>query len=131
MGRSPAWVAVADGGRVVGFRAFVRWPMIRGSEPVEAARAVDTAVHPDWQRQGIFSRLTEVALAELPGAGVDLVFNTPNPVSQQGYEKYGWQILGRLSVGVRLRRPASLLALAVVALAGPRLFAMVQARRAA
>ena len=110
-GPSAAWVAVADGGRIVAFRAFVPWPLLRGGEPVAAARAVDTAVHPDWQRQGVFSRLTQVALGELAAAGVELVFNTPNRRSLPGYLNHGWQALGRLPVAVRPRRPSSIVAI--------------------
>jgi len=86
---------------VVGFRAFLRWELERSGEVVRAVRAVDTATDPSHQRQGIFSRLTRHALAELTAAGVAFVFNTPNDKSRPGYLKMGWREVGRVPVGVR------------------------------
>ncbi|MGQ0743928.1 MAG: GNAT family N-acetyltransferase [Acidimicrobiales bacterium] len=97
-GPSPAWVAVHDD-RIVGYRAFMRWGLTINGAEVPAVRAVDTATHPDFQRRGIFSRLTTTALADLTAAGVELVFNTPNERSYPGYRKLGWQDVGRLGVG--------------------------------
>ena len=36
-------------GRPVGLRAFMRWRLLAGDRVVAAARAVDTATHPDFQ----------------------------------------------------------------------------------
>jgi GNAT superfamily N-acetyltransferase len=95
-------------GRLVGLRAFLRWRFLAGDRAVAAARAVDTATHPDVQGQGIFRRLTLTALEEVRGQ-VDLVFNTPNAKSRPGYLKMGWQEVGRVPVAVRVRRPLRLL----------------------
>lgn len=114
-GASPTWVAL-DGDRIVGLRTFLRWEL-EGEDGalVRAVRAVDTATHPEYQRRGIFSRLTRLALEELTDEGVELVFNTPNDRSGPGYLKLGWQEVGRLSVRFR---PTS--ARAVVRLSGAR-----------
>ncbi len=106
-GPSPAWVAVAAG-EIVGFRAFLRWEFERDGRAIRAVRAVDTAVHPRHQRQGLFARLTSEALPELRADGVRFVFNTPNDDSRPGYLKLGWQVVGRLPVSTR---PSSLGAL--------------------
>jgi GNAT superfamily N-acetyltransferase len=100
-GRSFMLVGEADG-RIVGFRAFLRWGFRAGGQDLHAVRAVDTATHPGFQRMGIFSRLTREALTKL-GEEADLVFNTPNQQSLPGYLKMGWRIVGR--VPVRVRRP--------------------------
>jgi GNAT superfamily N-acetyltransferase len=102
-GRSFMLVA-EDAGRIVGFRAFMRWRFVADGRIVDAVRAVDTATHPDVQRRGIFSRLTRQALDHLRSE-VDLVFNTPNQRSGPGYLKLGWRPVGRPSVSVRIRRP--------------------------
>ena len=62
---------------------------------------MDTATHPDFQRRGIFSRLTEAAVEAARDDGVDLVFNTPNEKSGAGYLKMGWQEVGPIGVMVR------------------------------
>jgi len=107
-GASPAWVAVAPDGALVGLRVFLRWRFrAPGGEVIEAVRAVDTATHPDWQGRGIFTRLTLGALPEIGEGGVGVVFNTPNDQSRPGYLKMGWQPVGRVPVAVRLRSPLS------------------------
>ncbi|MGH2747963.1 MAG: GNAT family N-acetyltransferase [Actinomycetota bacterium] len=102
-GRSFLLVAEADG-RIVGLRAFMRWRFRTGSSLIEAVRAVDTATHPDYQRMGIFSRLTRGALETMRGE-VDLVFNTPNDKSLPGYLKMGWRVVGKVPVAVGIRKP--------------------------
>jgi len=100
-GASPMWIAEADT-RVVGFRAFLRWEFVRSDgSVVHAVRAVDTATDPDYQGQGIFTRLTRTAIEELSSDGVAFVFNTPNQQSLPGYLKMGWRSVGRLAVTIR------------------------------
>jgi GNAT superfamily N-acetyltransferase len=111
-GRSPMWVAEVDG-RLAGFRTFLRWEWEwRGGEVAKAVRAVDTATHPDFQGQGIFTKLTLGALDELTSEGVDFVFNTPNAQSRPGYLKMGWQTVGRLPVRIRPSGPNGLVRMA-------------------
>lgn len=107
-GPSPAWVAV-EGGQIAGFRTFLRWEFIRGTERLQMVRAVDTATDPDHQGKGIFRRLTQSAVAELTSAGYDAVFNTPNSQSRPGYLKMGWTELGRPALGARPRGPRAAL----------------------
>ena len=106
-GVSPAWVAV-DGERVVGFRTFMRWEFDTPAGLRRAVRAVDTATSPAHRGRGVFSRLTSHALDEVREEGVDFVFNTPNDASRPGYLKLGWELVGRLPVSVRVRRPTAL-----------------------
>jgi GNAT superfamily N-acetyltransferase len=105
----PSFMLVAEQeARLVGLRAFMRWRFVAGGRAVRAARPVDTATHPDFQGQGIFTRLTR-ALLELVDGQVDLVFNTPNAKSGPGYLKMGWSEVGRMPVRVAPRRPLRLL----------------------
>ena len=104
-GSSPAWVAV-DGDRVIGYRALLRWEFERaGGHRIRAVRAVDTATDPQYRGQGVFNRLTMHAIDACARDGVEFVFNTPNDSSRPGYEKMGWQVVGRLPARVRLRGP--------------------------
>lgn len=101
----PSFMLVAEAGeRIVGLRAFMRWRFVVGSRTLEAVRAVDTATHPDFQDQGVFSRLTREALEALRGEA-DLVFNTPNNKSLPGYLKMGWRTVGKVPICVRIRHP--------------------------
>ncbi|MCW8138159.1 MAG: GNAT family N-acetyltransferase [Planctomycetota bacterium] len=109
-GRSACLVAVTASGQVVGVRAFMRWTWSRGDELVPSVRAVDTAVHPDWQGRGLFTRLTKALLEHVAAEGVRFVFNTPNARSRPGYLKMGWRPVGRPTLWIRPLRPLASLA---------------------
>lgn len=101
----PSFMLVAEAdGQIVGLRAFMRWHFRSGERILNAVRAVDTATHPNYQRRGIFSKLTNEALSSLRDS-VDFVFNTPNANSLPGYLKMGWKRAGRLPVLIRPCRP--------------------------
>jgi GNAT superfamily N-acetyltransferase len=100
-GRSITLVAEADR-RIVGLRTFMRWHLDTvDSGRLRCVRAVDTATHPDYQRMGIFRRLTEEAVEVARAEGVDMVFNTPNERSKPGYLKMGWNEVGPIGAMVR------------------------------
>lgn len=100
----PSFILVAEADeRLVGLRAFMQWRFAAGATMVPAVRAVDTATHPDYQRRGIFSRLTLAAL-EILRDRTDLVFNTPNEKSLPGYLKMGWRVAEEIRPWVRLRK---------------------------
>ncbi len=108
-GPSPMWVAT-DAGRVVAFRAFMRWEFERGGRVLRAVRAVDTATDPDYQGKGLFTTLTMHGLDEVRADGVDFVFNTPNSQSLPGYLKMGWREVGHVPAAVRFTGPKGALA---------------------
>lgn len=111
-GPSPGLVAI-DGARLIGFRTFLRWEFEGPSgDAIRAARAVDTATHPDARGRGVFTSLTMQALDELRADGTRFVFNTPNSQSRPGYLKMGWVEVGRLPAAVR---PAGLSGIARMA----------------
>lgn len=102
-GRSPGWVAIADG-RVVGVRLFLRWTFRRDGSRVAAVRAVDTATLPDHQGKGIFRKLTTIGLDAIATEGVEFVFNTPNHRSGPGYVKMGWEtVADTVPLAIRVR----------------------------
>ncbi len=103
------WVAT-DRGRVVAFRAFMRWEFVRGGRVLRAVRAVDTATDPDYQGRGLFRALTMHGLESVRADGVDFVFNTPNGQSRPGYLKMGWRDVGRLPAAVRFTGPTGAIA---------------------
>jgi GNAT superfamily N-acetyltransferase len=107
-GRSLMLVA-REGDRIIGLRAFMRWRFAAGGRIVRAARAVDTATHPEFQGRGVFSRLTREAVALLC-EDTDLIYNTPNERSGPGYLKLGWRPVGTMGMSVRVRRPLRFLA---------------------
>lgn len=103
-GRSLMWIAKA-GDQVVGIRALMRWELMLQQQRIPVAKPVDSVTHPDFQRRGIFSRLTLQACQRAAEQGVGFLFNTPNNNSKPGYLKLGWRELGGLPVLVKIRRP--------------------------
>jgi GNAT superfamily N-acetyltransferase len=96
--------------RIVGLRTFMRWDLVTPQgATIRCVRAVDTATHPEYQRRGIFRRLTEEGLELAIAKGIDLVFNTPNAKSGAGYLTMGWGEVGTIGAMVRptLRHLAS------------------------
>ncbi len=103
-GKSAFLVAESEG-ELVGLRIFQRWRFASGEREARAVRAVDTAVHAEWRREGVFSSLTGRLAEEMAGNGVAFVFNTPNPVVRSGYLKLGWEVVGRAPLLVRPIQP--------------------------
>jgi N-acetylglutamate synthase-like GNAT family acetyltransferase len=101
-GRSIVFVA-SDGATIAGVRALMRWNLVWRDDLVRCVRAVDTATHPKYRRQGIFRSLTELALDAATEDGVNLVFNTPNEQSSPGYLEMGWSRVAQVGVQLRLR----------------------------
>ncbi len=89
-------VLVAEkAGRLAGVRALMRWELTTPQgDTIFCARPVDTATHPDFVRKGVFRTLTLSALDVARDSGIDLIFNTPNPRSAQGYLSMGWKEVG-------------------------------------
>ena len=106
-GHSVILVAEIDD-TIVGLRAFMRWQLAHGGDLIECGRAVDTATHPSYQRQGIFKRLTMEAIEVARDVGLQVIFNTPNERSRPGYLKMGWSDVGPIHVLIR-PHPARLL----------------------
>lgn len=103
-GKSMGWAAYDAEGNLIALRPFMRWQLVdTEGASVTAARAVDTAVHPNWRRSGLFSRLTRLAVEALADSQINLIFNTPNDRSGPGYKKMGWQLLGHPTLWLALR----------------------------
>ncbi|MBT1709597.1 GNAT family N-acetyltransferase [Fulvivirgaceae bacterium PWU5] len=97
-----------EGDTLVGLRAFMRWQWKADGQLLDAVRPVDTATHPQYQRRGIFSKLTQAALEQSRQRGYHFVYNTPNKSSKPGYLKMGWSEAGKLPIDLRAVRPVSM-----------------------
>jgi GNAT superfamily N-acetyltransferase len=93
--------------KLVGLRAFMRWRLQVQGRTIHAAKPVDSVTHPDYQRRGIFTRLTQQACELSRREGIQFLFNTPNDNSKPGYLKLGWQQVDALPLYVKPLRPLS------------------------
>lgn len=81
-----------DGKRVVGFRGFFIQNYIKGKKVFPVAILGDAAVHPDYQRRGIFANLTRQALEYYRSTSMECVLAlSSNAKSSPGYIKMGWK----------------------------------------
>lgn len=97
-------------GKVIGLRAAMRFDVLTpDGSLVKAIRPVDTATHQDWQRLGVFSRLTLCLIDGLRRTSTNLIFNTPNENSLPAYLRLGWRVVQVNKVRVKLGNPSLVL----------------------
>ncbi|WP_227133058.1 GNAT family N-acetyltransferase [Halorubellus salinus] len=90
-------VAVSDGtdgaesGDLVGARPFLPMQLAVGDRRVVAVQPVDAMVHPEHRRQGVFTAMTEWALAAFEASDAALCFNFPNEAAAAGNRRLGWR----------------------------------------
>ncbi len=83
----------SDKDEIVGCVAFAPRPIQSKNRVIEAAISFETFVHPNYQRQGLFSILLEQAEKECLNRGIKLLLNFPNSNSLEGFKKKGWVAL--------------------------------------
>lgn len=101
-GRSRVLLAF-EADTLMAVRAFMAWQFIKENQTINAWRAVDTAVHPNWQGKGLFTQLTMALLNQLESGPPSLIFNSPNPKSRAGYLKMGWESGQPAPLMIRIR----------------------------
>lgn len=105
----PVFVATADGD-VVATRPFFAFRMaVEGTDQL-ALLTVDTMVHPDHRRRGLFSTLTERAIEYYTPREPSFVFNQPNARSRPGFLRLGWREVEPTVKSYRVQHPRSLVA---------------------
>lgn len=107
-GKSLVLLAI-DKNKIVGVRTFMRWKWRSGNQIVEAVRGVDTVVHPDYQGNGMFGKLTLALIDHCREKRYGLLFSTPNKKSKRGYTKLGWAEAGRLPIQMKMIKPVSMM----------------------
>jgi len=88
-------------GELVGAEPLIPMPLAVGSERVIARQPVDWIVHPDHQRRGIFTRMTELLLSAYEDR-TDLLFNFPTDALLPGLEKFDWTTVSTQSTRYRV-----------------------------
>lgn len=105
-GKSPVLLAEEDN-KIIGVRAFLNWEFVQNNEPINACRAVDTAIHPDFQGKGLFTKLSLNLTDQIREDGTQLIYNTPNTQSLPGYLKMGWEKWGKLPLKMKFHMGGS------------------------
>ena len=83
------WIA-EDRDEIVGYYAVIPEKLKFGSETITVAQSVDTAVHPDYRRMGIFSTLARKVYSEVQNRYCFLS-GFPSEMAYKGFLRLGWK----------------------------------------
>lgn len=98
-------VAERDG-EVVGAEPFISLSMRAGGTDVLALQPADVMVHPDHQRNGLMTRMTQFAVEEYANEE-GLFFNFPNEVARAVHLRLGWREIGHTATAYRIHTPSA------------------------
>ena len=92
-----------DNGKIVAHQSFVpEWMEVDGRE-VRCARSMAVVTHPDYQGQGLFSTLTNMAVEEAKRQGYEFLYAITNGNSFPRFVKHcGFSSITRLNVKIGL-----------------------------
>jgi GNAT superfamily N-acetyltransferase len=102
-GRPRIWLAREPGsGRIVGeYWLLPVRARVEGGEWL-ASLTVNAAVHPDYQRQGVFAALGVACCDDCPQQGIDFTYSITSPESHHGHMKYlGFEPIERIPLLVK------------------------------
>ena len=106
-------ITLAEGadGQLAGHYAVRPVRMKIGDEVQMGTLSLDTMVHPDYRRQGMFTKLAKHLYAELASQGIPLTYGFPNKNSYHGcFTKLDWvDLVGRLPLYVKVLNPTAVL----------------------
>lgn len=91
LGSSIVTYAQAEDGTIAAVRCLWRSSLLYKGKSHVAYQPCDTATHPDYRRQGLFTRITKLAMEQAESEGAKFIYNFPNDQSKPGYMKLGWE----------------------------------------
>ncbi|MCB0401998.1 MAG: GNAT family N-acetyltransferase [Flavobacteriales bacterium] len=89
-------MAYSKSGELAGEISFGRYEFMDNGNPVKAIYSYQTMVHPNFQRRGLFSSLTNKVIEIAKEEAVDVIFNFPNHNSYQPFLKLQFKPLNGL-----------------------------------
>ncbi len=86
----PGYVLTLKDGKIVGQYPLIFMNLKIGGEILRASQNIDLMTHPDYQHQGIFSKLERIALDNAKEDGAYITIGFPNYAAYPGHIKSGW-----------------------------------------
>lgn len=96
---------VFDGDKLVGMNFFLRWQFAKRNRILDAVQSCDTAIHPDYWGKGIFSKLQNLCMENIPPSIIRYGF--PNSNSAPGFSKLGWTAVKNFRKSTYVLHPLS------------------------
>ena len=97
-------------GQIAAMRALWAWKLRCGQAQIDAYQPCESLTAPDYQRMGLFTRLTRMAVDLAGQKHARFLFNFPNANSKPAYIKMGWHCLGGLATLWKPAGPVEIIA---------------------
>jgi GNAT superfamily N-acetyltransferase len=107
-GESMVTVAELDH-RIVGVDHLWPWELSLDGSVIRAAQPCDSAVHPGYRGQGIFTSMRVFGMERAAEQDIRILFNFPNANSLPVNRSLGWHYLGKIAWWVRIIRPVKVI----------------------
>ncbi len=98
-----------EGDKVIGLDGLIPNELYVNGKTLLTAHSIKSMTHPDYQRQGIFRKMTENSAERGKLDGVDVIIGLANAASYPAYQKFGWATLFEKEVYVKPIRIKKLL----------------------
>lgn len=86
------------GVQAVAFYGLIPFRLLYEGQQLLGAQSADTMTHPDFVRQGLFTRLAKLTYKLAEEKGISLVFGWPNQASLPGFtRRLGWEFCGHMN----------------------------------
>lgn len=90
-----------EGDKVIGCDGLIPNELYVNGKTLLTAHSIKSMTHPDYQRQGIFRKMTENSADAGLRDGVDVIIGLANAASYPAYQKFGWATLFEKEVYVK------------------------------
>lgn len=95
-------MAYSKEGELAGEISFGKYEFLDGDKIIKAIYSYQTMVHPNFQRKGLFSSLTNKVIDIAKKQNIDVIFNFPNHNSYEPFLKLGFIPLNNLNYWVTI-----------------------------
>ena len=95
-GQKDLTVVATENGKIIGARPYIPFQMWVNNAKVKTLNGGDGMVHPDYQRRGIFTKMTQFAFEYYTKSGYSFMIGFPNQKSAPGGIKVGYKILSNV-----------------------------------
>jgi len=92
---------------VIGKEAIISSELNLGNTCVKSSISLNTIVHSNYRRRGIFSKLVSVLPDLAMKEGILSAYGVPNPNSHKAFLKEGWKEITKLPLLVRIQKPSN------------------------
>lgn len=91
--RDPEIIVAIDNNKIIGMIPLMFAEFWFGERKIKSVQACDVAVHPEYQRRGVFDNMNQFTVNYFASSDVNTFHYFPNNIALNGYLKKGWKIV--------------------------------------